>query len=490
MKKNWLFALLCCVCAVAVSCSDDDDPVNNDPDASTEAAPTILVSTSAGSDNFTISLTTSSDASQYGYVASTSALTVSAEQIIAGSVSNVTSAAVYNTSDGTFRTVVVNAAEGTTYYVYAAAVTAGGTYSTVASSSVTIAGNSDDPVDTDTDPELNYAFAYYYGDDYTDGTTVEYYVYLSETDLYNYGYQVGEEYFMLSLRSTTEPTDYDSITIPAGTYTVSSTDANNVIYMSESVYGIFESTDGSANYFSTLAYITGGSVTVSVSGSTTTIEGSLTDGNGASHNISFSGEVEIYDVRVADYSSTLTEDKTVDLTGAAANAYYYGDAMESGTAYWEITIYNTAYTEGFQLAFCADPSFTAEAGIPTGTYTGEYTTTEGTYLTGILYNGYAYYSWFFTINNGYIDTPYSPFGSGTITVTKNEDGTYTIDVDVMDDSETYSIKGTWTGTPSITDYSSSTSTSSLDSRSERPGANKFAMPLAIPAFSKETIRKF
>ncbi len=448
MKKYWLLALLCCVCAVAVSCSDDDD--DNGGEVS-ESAPSVLVTTSSGSDSFTINITTSNGAYQYGYVASTSALSVTAAQILSGSVSGVYSAGVYSAStDGSSKSVVIDAAESTTYYVYAAAVTANGTYSSIASGSVTTLASSSS---TDITPELDYATGYYYGDYYTDGTTVEYYIVLSAADL-DEDYQTGAPYYILSLRSTTKPTS-GTVTIPEGTYTVSDADGNNVIYQGDSYYAVYG--DGE---FSTLSNFADGSLAVSVSGSTTTIEGTLTDEDGTIHHISYTGDL---DIENDAYTSTLSEDVTADLSGTPCYAYYFGDAVGNGTSYWHLVIYKIP-GEGFYVDYVGESSFTAEAGIPTGEYTGALTGEAGTYFTGMLYNGSILYSWYFTANSsGSITDPYSPLGSGTITVTNNGDGTYTIAWDVMDDNETYSIKAEWTGTPTVSDETESTSSLSLNS---------------------------
>ncbi len=496
MKKNWLFALLCCcMCAFAVSCSDDDDDVisgnddqtENEGGSTSDAAPTVLVTTNAGSDSFTVGITVSNTAYQYGYVASTSSLSVTAEQILAGSFSGVTSSGVYTaSSDGTYKSVVIDADESTTYYVYAAAVSEGGTYSTVSSTTVTTLAAA-----TTMAVDLNYGFGYYYGTYYTSGSTVEYYIYLSETDLMSTGWVEGENYYILSFRSTTEP-DSDTVVLPAGTYTISSTDANNTLYMEDSLYGLCSGySDDEGVSFDPLLGFTSGSLTVSVSSGITTIEGTLTDEEGTIHTVSYSGDLYIMDATASYSYSTLTEDVTVDLTDATCYAYYEGDAMETSTSFWEFQIYSADQTQCFQVSYCGSTDFTAETGLATGTYTGEYTAYEGTYITGIVYSGYLYYSWYISLSDGAMAEPYSPFGTGEVTVTNNGDGTYTIDIDVMDDAETYSIKGTWTGTPTIYDYSSYYSSSSVKSANNEPAsriANRFEIPLVNPAFGKVDLR--
>ncbi len=468
MKKNWLFALLCCACAVvAISCDDDDDEIVADDDVVAESAPTVSISTSAGSDSFTINLSASSDAYQYGYVASASALTVTAEQIIAGSVSDAVSAGVYSTStDGTSTSVDVAAEATTTYYVYAAAVTANGTYSTVVYEALTTMAGT--PTIT---AELAYAAGYYYGNYYTEGS-YEYYILLSDNDL-NEEYQTGAQYYVLSLRSATEAASED-VVIPDGTYTISDTDGDGVIYLDDSYYAVYGSTD-----FSTELKFDSGSLAISVSGTTTTIEGALTDEEGTVHNISYTGEIAIENIT---YYSTLTEDITVEISAEPSMwpmLYYDGDRLGNGTSYWELSVYDWP-GDGFEMVYIADGSLNAETGL-SGTFTGSDSGEAGTYMFGTVENDYATYSWYITYNDyAYIVDPYAPLGEGTSTIepTGEYDSygypIYHITWDVYDDSGAHNITADWTGHVFI--YDNSATYSSLSQNSTDRPSKKLAMP--------------
>ncbi len=444
MKKLLLILLTCCACAAVVGCDDDDDEVVYDSsiaddsektddgdEAVDENAPTVSVEATASTNYFFLTLVASKDASNFGYVACTEELTsVTAEQILSGSVSEAFSAETYTTETYFTKSAFVEADKCTKYYVYAAAVTADGIYSAVASTSVTTI--------------LTSAEVTYYGTYYSTTGLYQYSLTLSDNSSSD-GYDTGARFYYLDFWSSTGA-DSGDIALPAGTYTVGTAEAENAIYSDDLSFNTYagEWTWGESGY------IIDGTLTVSVSDGTTYISGTLTDGTGGVHTISYSGVPSFEDS--STYSS-LTEDITPDLTGASFYAAYYGDLYGTGAARWYVQVLNMPGS-GIILDLCGDASFTTEAGMPTGTFTGDTTGAAGTYYKG-KYNSGLDHSWFYTIDSQYYQVaPTTPLGSGTITVTNNNDGTYTIVLDVMDENDKYSIKTSWTGETYFYDMSS------------------------------------
>ncbi len=449
-------ALLCCVCAAAISCSDDDDEIIADDDIEYEGdyeelAPTVSFTTSAGSDSFTITLSASSDAYQYGFAASTSELSLTAEQIIAGTVSGTVSSGVYTaSSDGYTQYITVEAEESTTYYIYAAAGTQNGTaYSDIISGTVTTLESSGSG--TTTSQSLEYAQARYMGNYYStsDSGALEYYVIMSDADMSSGVVQNGATYYYLDFWSATAP-DSETITLPSGTYTADRTKADFTFYAENSMYCLRGN-----RVWDAYCYITEGSLTASTTDGITTITGTVTDEEGNSHEITYSGPL-VFEDYSTDLCSTLTEDITPDLTGGTCQAACYGNAYGFGSCYWLIQIYNIpGYVISVDLF--SDISLISETDLPAGAYTGSDDGATGTYVmgTGTIRDGDYTHSWYLSADeNESVTEPYTPIGEGTITISKNEDGTFTIAFDVYDDGGNYTIKTSWTGEPEIYDFSS------------------------------------
>lgn len=144
--------------------------------------------------------------------------------------------------------------------------------------------------------------------------------------------------------------------------------------------------------------------------------------------------------------STLTEDYTLDLTGAIAYAEYYGDYYGTGGGNWMINIEPSGDTGDALAVDFAVEGLDYSAGIPTGTYTAAATEypEPGEYLVGYEYSGYLYGTWYLNYVSGEI-AGYAPAISGDLNITNNGDGTYELSFSHVDDLG-YTWSGSWSGT--------------------------------------------
>ncbi len=319
-----------------------------------------------------------------------------------------------------------------------------------------------------------YCTGYYYGNiNYNAGKIYEYYVVLSEVEYSSSeAPAAGSSYYVIDFLSSTAPDDLDNIVIPEGTYTLATTEVAGTLN-SENVGRVVVSSSGSEKE----TYFASGKATVTAVEDMNVISASFEEDDGTTHTVSYTGTPDFTNYA---YYSTLTSDVTLSLTGWSCTAYYYGDQFSNGGSDWYIYLENSSATTAVTLEL--NSSITAYSeGLPVGTYTGEYSTKLGKYITGVIYNKATYYSWYFNMSNGYITTPYSPLGDGTITISEDSTGTYTIDIDSYDDSGNYTIKGSWTGTPTCSDETtSSLSVSSASLGEPLNGGHAIVAPLEMP----------
>ena len=290
--------------------------------------------------------------------------------------------------------------------------------------------------------EANYAYANYFGDQYTPGTADNYYLFLSDLGLDAEGYeQANGTYYRFDIYA---PISADNATkIPAGTYEVDMTDSGAHWTASLSYSAYFVLDEYGWDYVSN-DYPASGTIVVGEDGSIVAEVTMLM--SGATHKVTYNGgNIVIYDNSSSEGGetgdgpySTLTSDWNCNLS--AHTLYYegYGDWYEVGYQNWVIAIMPNSQEGDFV-------QFDILAGADSYTsFAGEYTISDslGAYTAypGYIDNGYMSGCWYYT-NDG---VTMAPFVGGSVEVSDNGDGTYTVEFDVWDDAD-YNITGSWTG---------------------------------------------
>lgn len=180
------------------------------------------------------------------------------------------------------------------------------------------------------------------------------------------------------------------------------------------------------------------------------IELTLMTEDGYTVSASYAGPFDI--TGVPGPYSTLTGDYTADLTGAVAEAYYYGD-YGTGGGYWkialspedgdgdgmgiEIVAEGLEFTDG--IAGVYEPEAASDRPVPGKYIIGD---KDSGNLTGVNYIEY---------ESGIV-VGCAPAVSGDMEITDNGDGTYTISFDFVDDRG-YAWDGQWSGAVNMVDAS-------------------------------------
>lgn len=182
------------------------------------------------------------------------------------------------------------------------------------------------------------------------------------------------------------------------------------------------------------------------------------DSDGFSVKTSWTGEMEDFKV-VEEPQTTLTSDVTMNPT-LCSEVNYYGDYYANGAANYGIGF--TTETETLAIDFIAPAGNNADA-LPEGMFTVSTSKEPGTITPGSIGISDAEPSCYirYEKNNGQLFAKdKAPIAGGTMQISRNADGTYTVTFNFTDDNDLVDksiapnkISGTWTGTlPVITDY--------------------------------------
>ena len=288
----------------------------------------------------------------------------------------------------------------------------------------------------------NYAYATYYGDQYTPGTADNFYFFFSDLGVDENGWELpNATYYRFDLYTAIIDTT-NGIYIPEGTYTYDWFDSMQVGTFSDINSAYYVMDDSGWDYL-TNSSLGDGSITFTESGVTAEV---LV--NGATHIITFEGDITFNDVSSSggggegETLSTLTEDKAFDIEGATIVMEYYGDYYYTGTDNWTVYLYedtenlNGAY---LMLDILCDPAADDIAGTYTADPWGDCDTAY-TYIPGYVVGEDMWGSWYVDMLGGDINEDLAPIFEGEFTIDIDANGVYTFTFNCYDDAG-YAITG-------------------------------------------------
>lgn len=244
-----------------------------------------------------------------------------------------------------------------------------------------------------------------------------------------------------------EPDNATRLSLPAGEYLLSETSGTEPMTFTKQ-YSMYSVNNQSATE-NVSVVLTEGRLTVERQGSDYVLDAVLTDANGETHHMMYTGPIDFKDYYkpAPEVSSILTEDFTADLSKARLDATYYGDDYGYGTYIWYLHIRNEEWTgDAFIIELCS-PKDDFEGGIPENNYAVSPSGDEFTVIQGYPTYPFESGSWLYQYDDDAAETKVSPLNSGVISVTHNDDGTSTLTIDCMDDNldDPHKITGSWTG---------------------------------------------
>ena len=289
-----------------------------------------------------------------------------------------------------------------------------------------------------------HAYGMYYGDMYTPGSADNFYFFLSDLGVDEDGYDYfGGTYYRFDIYAPIT-SDY---TIAPGTYEIDVNDTMDCWTVS-AYYSAYYKWNHDGTDYDAVDYPDGGFITFNEDGSIYA-EVHMMD-SGATHKVSFQGDIVIYDGTggsggggdYGDVISTLTGSHTCTLDHHTLVYEAYGDYYGVGLQNWAFMIMpNDGEGEYVQFDILAGANSTDFA----GTYKindsmGSYTSWPGEISGGNMGGSWLYSSDYYTM---------APFVDGTLWITNNNNGTYSVSFGATDDAGNY-IDGEWTG--EVLDY--------------------------------------
>lgn len=292
----------------------------------------------------------------------------------------------------------------------------------------------------DVEMVADYAYATYYGDQYSPGVADNFYFFLSDVGVDADGWELPNGiYYRFDLYSEIVNTE-DGIAIPYGTYTIGG-DSMAPLTIGEEYSEYYVMDEAGWDYVASSA-ITSGTVTISEEG----VFADLMIG-GANHIITYTGSIEITDASSGggggDYEgpySTLWEDYRCNFDNHTLYYQYYGDYYDTGYMNWAFAVMpNDGEGDFVQFDVLAGANSTSD-------FFGEYEINDTfdsytSYTGSIDWDGYMVGAWYYTDDG----MTMAPFVDGTMSVEDNGDGTVTVEFDAYDDYDN-NITGSWTGT--------------------------------------------
>ena len=289
----------------------------------------------------------------------------------------------------------------------------------------------------------NYAYANYYGDQYTPGTADNFYFFFSDLGVDENGWELpNATYYRFDLYTEIIDTT-NGIYIPEGTYVYDWFDTMQVGTFSDINSAYYVMDDSGWDYIDNSS-LSEGSITFTESGVTAEV---LI--NGATHIITYEGDITFTDVSSSgggggegETLSTLTEDKVLDIEGATVILEYYGDYYYNGTDNWVVYLYeDIENVNGAYLMFeiLCDPAADDIAGTYAADSWGNCDTAY-TYLPGYVSGDNMWGSWYVDMIEGEMGDTIAPIFDGEFTIDIDANGVYTFTLDCLDDAG-YAITG-------------------------------------------------
>ena len=178
--------------------------------------------------------------------------------------------------------------------------------------------------------------------------------------------------------------------------------------------------------------------------------------NNTEYFVTFEGDYSLSAYVITDHVSSLTKDTVIDVSNCSASVSTFGDYWDCGYNNWSIEFVcndgmtmgtyvvidylnnsttdftGTYVASGFTAEDETKPDFRANVFVP-----GFRVSTDSDLLLGSL----------FMVYKDGLCVSQAPLYEGSVTITENGDGTYTIVIDALDDApQQNKITLTWTGT--------------------------------------------
>lgn len=287
----------------------------------------------------------------------------------------------------------------------------------------------------------------FYGDNLAAGVG-HYWIILTKDGFVDGAAVAGGEYFRLDLMAPM-PEDMDNIRIPDGEYRFDlsmNRDEFTIIDIGNTDYSwVDEDMEGWALPLE--------DAKLTVNGNRFELEAFV---DNTDYHVTFEGDYSLTTSIINDYVSSLTQDTVIDVSNCSASVNSYGDYWDCGYNNWciefvcndgmkygtylvidflnnSITDFTGTYVaSGFSAEDETMPDFRADVFIP-----GFRVADDADLLLGSL----------FMVYKDGLCVSQAPLYEGTVTITSNGDGTYTVVIDALDDApEQNKITLTWTGT--------------------------------------------
>ena len=287
----------------------------------------------------------------------------------------------------------------------------------------------------------------FYGDNLAAGVG-HYWIILTKDGFVDGAAVAGGEYFRLDLMAPM-PEDMDNIRIPDGEYRFDlsmNRDEFTIIDIGNTDYSwVDEDMEGWALPLE--------DAKLTVNGNRFELEAFV---DNTDYHVTFEGDYSLTTSIINDYVSSLTQDTVIDVSNCTASVNSYGDYWDCGYNNWciefvcndgmkygtylVIDFLNNSTTDftgtyvasGFSAEDETMPDFRADVFIP-----GFRVADDADLLLGSL----------FMVYKDGLCVSQAPRYEGSVTITSNGDGTYTVVIDALDDApEQNRITLTWTGT--------------------------------------------